>query len=168
MTYKEVISRITGFSVPIFGISWNPPEPEIATARRVLTYLEDRRVLYNPHHIEVEHECIHSVLEIRQVLTEAIGHLPESKLAEHLKAIRAACRNFLDDTNPKSRRIRPYWSSNSESAFFTALGELRATIGIHIGAIAIMYGLSVEAQLASVLPEAPDGSDDSPGQMAEE
>lgn len=123
MTYKEVLSRITGFSGPVFGISWNPPKPEIETARRVLVFLEDRRVLYNPYHIEVEHDCIHSVLDIRRFLTDVIGELPrDSKLAEHLRAIRAACRAFLDDTNPNSRRIhRPHWNRGCESAFFTSL-----------------------------------------------
>jgi hypothetical protein len=43
--FKEVVSRITGFSVPVFGVSCNPPQPEVITARRALAFLEDRRVL---------------------------------------------------------------------------------------------------------------------------
>ncbi len=39
MKLKEVLARVTGFSVPVFGVSWNPPQPEVASARRVLTYL---------------------------------------------------------------------------------------------------------------------------------
>lgn len=46
MKFKEVIGRITGFSVPIFGVSWNPPQPDVTAARKVLVFLEDRRVLY--------------------------------------------------------------------------------------------------------------------------
>jgi hypothetical protein len=154
MNYKEVLNRITGFSVPIFGISWNPPTAEIEVARRVLAFLEDRRVLYNPYHIEIEHECVQSVLEIRRFLTGIIGNLqPDSILAAHLRATRTACRAFLDDTNPNGRRIhRPSWSGHSESEFFTALGELRATIGFRIAAIVVMHGLEVEKQLASILP----------------
>lgn len=41
-----------------------------------------------------------------------------------------------------------------ESPFFTALGELRATIGLHVAAIAIMHGLDVEGELASIIPAA--------------
>ena len=157
MNYKEVLSRITGFSVPVFGVSWNPPQPEIATARRVLAFLEDRRVLYNPYHLEVAEQCIHSVIEIRRFLTEVIGQLPEdSKLGEHLRGIRAACRTFLDDAAPGAHRVlRPHWDGPFESSFFTALGELRARIGVHIAAVAVMHGLDVEGELASVLPEAP-------------
>ena len=75
MKFKEVISRITGFSVPIFGVSWNPPQPDVTAARRVLVFLEDRRVLYNPYNIEAEDQCIYSVTEIRRFLTEIIGNL---------------------------------------------------------------------------------------------
>jgi len=57
MKFKQIIGRLTGFSVPIFGVSWNPPEPEVQKARRVLTYLEDRRVLYNPDSLEVPEQC---------------------------------------------------------------------------------------------------------------
>jgi hypothetical protein len=161
MNYKEVLTRITGFSVPVFGVSWNPPQPEIAISRRVLAFLEDRRVLYNPYHLEVAEQCIHSVIEIRRFLTEVIGQLPgDSKLGEHLRAIRAACRKFLDETAPGSRRgFRPHWGEPFESSFFTALGELRATIGVHVAAVAVMHGIDVEGQLASVLPKAPQNDD---------
>lgn len=88
MKYKEVLSRITGFSVPVFGVSWNPAQPEITIARKVLAFLEDRRVLYNPYHLEVADQCIRSVIEMRRFLTEVVGQLPsDSKLAEHLRGI---------------------------------------------------------------------------------
>ena len=38
--------------------------------------------------------------------------------------------------------------------FNQALGELRGVFGIHIGMIAAKYGLDVEDELASILPEA--------------
>lgn len=48
MTFSEIASRPTGVSSPIFGISWNPSEAEVTTARRVAAFLEDRGVLYQP------------------------------------------------------------------------------------------------------------------------
>ena len=48
MKFQEILSRITGLSVPVFGVSWTPPAAEVTIARRVVTFLEDRRVLYNP------------------------------------------------------------------------------------------------------------------------
>lgn len=164
MRLKEVLTRITGFSVPVFGVSWNPPQPEVASAHRVLTYLEDRRVLYNPYHLEVAEQCVQSVLDIRRFLTEVIGGLnAASKLADHLRAMRAACRAFLDATSYREGRhrlARPHWMGPHESSFFTALGELRAVIGLHVAAIAVMHGLDVEGDLATILPAAVDKGDE--------
>ena len=47
--FKSIISRLTGISTPIFGISWNPPELEQTVAKELLAYLEDRRYLYSPY-----------------------------------------------------------------------------------------------------------------------
>lgn len=161
MKFTEIARRITGFSVPVFGVSWNPPEPEIAAARRVLSFLEDRRVLYNPYDLEVTDHCIQSVGEIRRFLTDEIGRLPsDSRLAEHLRGIRAACRKVFDNMSPVGRPgriLRPHWPGPLESEFFTQLGELRGTIGHHIAAIAAMHGLDVEGQLAGVLPARDEG-----------
>lgn len=159
MKFKEIASRLTGFSVPVFGVSWNPPEPEVAVARRVLVFLEDRRVLFNPYHLEVADQCVRSVLEIRSFLTAEIGRLAgDSKLGEHLRGIRAACRKFLDDMpSGPGRMLRSHWVGPFESEFFTQLGELRASIGLRIAAIALMYGFDIEGELASTLPEADKG-----------
>ncbi len=75
MKFKEVLTRLTGVSCPVFGVSWNPPEAEIAVARRVLAYLEDRRVLYRPFGMEVPQHCIESVVEIREFLTDEVAKL---------------------------------------------------------------------------------------------
>ena len=160
MKFKEILGRITGFSVPIFGVSWNPPEVESVVARRVLTFLEDRRVLYNPYHLEVADQCAHSVLEIRRVLTAEIGNLAsDSKLTDHLRGIRAACRKFLNETGRgQDRVLHPRWPGPFEAEFFTNLGELRARIGLHVAAVAVMYGLDVEGDLADTLPQTDEGA----------
>lgn len=158
MKFKEVVGRITGFSVPVFGVSWNPPQPDVTAARRVLVFLEDRRVLYNPYNIEVEDQCISSVTEMRKFLTEIIGGLGDgSKLAPHLRAIRSACRAFFDAIGSDSLRGRFKHHRYDEYAnlpFFTALGELRVAIGLHVAAIAVMHGLDVEGEFATIMPAA--------------
>lgn len=35
----KVVNRITGLSIPIFGISWNPPPAEVVIAEKLLTFL---------------------------------------------------------------------------------------------------------------------------------
>jgi len=159
LKFKQIINRLTGFSTPVFGVSWNPPQSQIAVARRLIAYLEDRRVLYNPYQMEVPHHCIHSVIEIRRKLTmELINLAADEEPAAHLRAMRAACRKFLDTVQEKEGRKRSYrrhWDSGSDSWIFnSALGELRGIIGIHVAALAAQHGLDVEGDLATILPAA--------------
>ena len=35
--FNEIANRITGFSVPMFGVSWDPPTLEVEIARRLIT-----------------------------------------------------------------------------------------------------------------------------------
>ena len=83
MTFKEIVNRLTGISCPIFGVSWNPPEADISRAGRIITFLEDRRVLYNASEMEVPHHCVHSIIDIRGLLTDELGSLDaNSELAK--------------------------------------------------------------------------------------
>ena len=66
----------------------------MSAARRVIAFLEDRRVLYAPDGLEVPPHCVHSVLEIRHFLSNELGKLGgKSEFAASLRAMRAACRN---------------------------------------------------------------------------
>jgi hypothetical protein len=47
---------------------------------------------------------------------------------------------------------------DEDPGFFVALGELRATFGVQIAALAVAYGIDVEDELASILP-VEDGED---------
>jgi hypothetical protein len=164
MKPSEIATRITGFSIPIFGISWDPPHADIVVARRVMTFLEDRRVLYNPFEVEVPAHCMESVLEIRRYLTDIMmEHGQADELQENLRAMRAACRRFLErmQINPQDedsrilRRAARRGLSYTDFMFNQALGELRGVFGIHVAQIAVKYGLDVEDQLASIFPLEP-------------
>ncbi len=97
MRVSEILSRLTEISTPVGGVSWEPATPDVEVARSVITFLEDRRVLYNPPLIEYGPYCVRSVLEIRQFLTDVLSRQGiGDALAEHLRVIRAACRGFLD------------------------------------------------------------------------
>ena len=52
MKFQAILVQLTSLSCPVFGVSWNPPEAEVSRARRILAFLEDRRVLYNPSSVE--------------------------------------------------------------------------------------------------------------------
>jgi len=155
LTFKEIVSRLTGFSIPIFGISWQPDELEIKIAKRIITALEDRRVLFSPYELEVPRHCISSVLEIRKLLTDEIGKVSQKdELYNDLQILRAACRKFLDEIHPIERDLDGFQSFLTVSGwiFLTALGELRGVFGIGISKIAISYGLDISGELGKIIP----------------
>lgn len=157
MKFKEIINRLNGISTPIFGVQWSPSELQVTKARRIISFLEDRRVLYNPSELETSEHCVHSIIEIRHFLTSEIGGIDEnSELAENLRAMRAACRKFLDTVQADKRQIITYGIERGHYAswiFLSAIGELRGVFGVHIATIAAQHGLDVEDQLAAILPE---------------
>jgi hypothetical protein len=155
MKFKEILNRLTGFSTPIFGVSWNPPKLEIEVAKRIITQLEDRRVLYNPSEMELPEHCVRSVTEIRHILTNELSSLnSNSNLAISLRAMRSVCRKFLDTAHRDEEIIRfgNHLGHYASWYFNGAVGELRGVFGIHIAQIAAQYGLDVEDQLATILP----------------
>lgn len=152
--FKELISRLTGFSIPVFGISWQPDESEILIARRVLNSLEDRRVLYSPYEFEMPDHCIHSILDIRRLLTDEMNKLSQnSGLYKDLLFLRSACRKFLDPINSTRNSSRYNNISSIDSwIFISALGELRGIFGIIISKISISYGIDIVGDLVKIVP----------------
>jgi hypothetical protein len=145
IAFKEIASRITGVSIPVFGVSWNPPESDRKIVRETFIFLEDRRALYNDFAHELDHEVSQSVLAIRSELTAALKRLsPKSEAAPCFKSMRAACREYLDNARPRS--------SGGPFSFMTELGKLRALIGVQVAYLATKYGIDVDGELVRVLP----------------
>ena len=95
--FAGLAKHITGFSTPIFGLSWKPPEPEREKIRQLIVFLEDRRALYNPYNMETVRWVHESVLKIREELTNTLQQLAEeSEAASSLRAMRAGCPQYLD------------------------------------------------------------------------
>ncbi len=136
-------------------------DAEAAVAREVLADLENRRVLFHPQGMEIEDQCIASVLDMRRMLTEKIGKLEQgSTLAGLLRQIRAGCRRFLDETNdPSGRRFGRFRPWDDEPGFWAALWELRSLTGVCVAEIAGRYELEVEPELAVILPPVPADGD---------
>lgn len=163
MRVTEILSRLNGISTPVGGVSWQPPVSDVATARRVIAFLEDRRVLYNPYEAEVAAHCIDSVGEIRRFLTEvlAAGGIADD-LGGPLRAMRAACRKFADTLGVESDRAQLYRTdfgvpSIHDFVFNQALGELRGVFGVHLAQISVRYGIDVEDSLAAIIPARDEG-----------
>jgi hypothetical protein len=156
---RALASRFTGFSIPIFGVQWNPPVDERKVVRKLIRAVEDRRVLFVPMYLEQPSQVTASVLEIRGLLTSALQDIPDdSAAAAPLRAMRAACRRFLEEPRPdfphlSHRHWRPdHGRDDGGPAFFVSLGELRATFGFYVATLACGYGIDVEEELASIMP----------------
>jgi hypothetical protein len=145
IAFKDIASRLTGVSIPVFGVSWSPPESERKIVRETLIFLEDRRALYNDFAHELDHEVAESVVAIRAELTTALKRLPEkSKAVPCFKSMRAACREYLDSARPRLH--------GGPFSFMTELGKLRAMIGVQVAYLAVKYGIDVDGELVRVIP----------------
>jgi hypothetical protein len=145
------------------GADSNWPEPSDSDrdlASFVLTDFEDRRVLCAPDQLEIKDACVAGVIELRHFLTEMIGELaPASELAAQLRAIRAACRKFLDEFEPQADSGQFASRHRGDWALGTALGELRGVTGVWVAAIAETHGVVVGPSLAAILPATPSDRD---------
>lgn len=151
MRFKEILSSVTGISVPIFGVQWKPVVADVTVARNVLRRLEDRRVLYRPEEMEGAHYCRGSVEDIRALLTEALQQVqPDTPLGKNFAKLRRACRHFCDVVGSPKFDSQPM--PIQTSILSRELGKLRKVAGTVIAAIAIAYGLDVEDELASIIP----------------
>ena len=155
---------MTGFSTPFFGVSWNPPTSDREVARRVLAFLEDRRVLYSPYEVELAEHCVMSVIDIRRFLTDVIGHGGGvDELSTARRAMRGVCREFLtelqiqvDDrsrlVDSRGRWFRGYQNGLQDFMLNQALGRLRGVFGMYVAQVAVAYDIDIEDGLASILP----------------
>lgn len=78
MRFSEIMNRLTGISCPIFGLSRNPVDTERSIARRIIVFLEPRRVLYSAYEYESVCPCITSVTEIKNYLTSELQQIDEN------------------------------------------------------------------------------------------
>ena len=155
MKFTEIAARLNSIGTPFLSVGWTPTKTDTEIARRVIRFLEDRRVLFAPCAAKEPQHCAESVLQIRARITTALEDASEgSDLFKHLVAIRAACRKFLDSphvTLTDKITFRDLYSLRS-SFFFVDLGELRAAIGQQVAWMAVKWEIDVEKDLASVLP----------------
>lgn len=65
--------RPTGIGGFGFSVNWEKVPGDEEVARRVITFLEDRRVLFGMRHMEDEQYCVDSANQIRHFLTDQLS-----------------------------------------------------------------------------------------------
>lgn len=162
--FKELASRITGFSIPVFGVSWNPTKSERNVIRELILFLEDRRALYNPYNTETWHWVSESILKIREELNNRLKEVGEnSESAISLRIMRSACRNYLDKMELYEKFLDNWEIIEKQDKQviedihqnvnpIASLSELRIIFGMHIAKLCSMYGIDLEGKIISILP----------------
>jgi hypothetical protein len=170
MTWREISSRLTGFSIPVFGVEWTPSEADRAVARRVMAFLQDR-VLYEAAEYEHPDSCVQAVEAIQGHLTEEIGKLDSSsQLSKSLRTMSSACRSFLNTVRKKTlavARFSDYQYPSKHWEFIEALEGFRKDIGYRVAALAVSFGIDIESQLQSILPPESDDEEATPVELTE-
>jgi hypothetical protein len=158
-SFRAILARVTGLQAGGWGASWKPAEADVMRARRVISFLENRRVLYCPTELELPGHCIQSVFDIRRFLDDELQRLPMGREIEAtLKALRADCRKFTSRLQDPHHNVLQTAQSHRQLSgydswiFGPALGEPRGVFGVHIALVAARFHLDVGAELVSILP----------------
>lgn len=151
--------KLTGASVSALGLgiglatTVTPGDRDIVQG--LVTFLEDRRVLFNPEYLEVVSQVDRSVEEIRRELTDALQQLgPASPATPPIRTMRAACRRYMDGPRQQFRHMNAYGMSrrDNDPGFFVALGELRSTFGAELKRLNDVFKPTMEPQLRELFP----------------
>jgi hypothetical protein len=146
--------RITGVSTPIGGISLEYDKSELRVAEELLTFLEDRRVLYSFVSEKCPGGVIVSVQEIRERVQEVLEKVSrESPLFIIVQQIHTAVFDFLQYACNDCKRL----STCDDCLIYKTgcvqgLKEFRKQMGLYIENLCIKYNLTVGGPLKSILP----------------
>lgn len=159
ISFRSMLGRLTGFSTPVFGIQWHPSESDRVRVERVLTVLEDRRILL-PYGVLINYVAqpsyiTKSVEQIRAFLTGELQELErESDLFERLDTMRQLCRYLLDVFEVAQITDLKEFEDRRQNthAYWPAVMEFKTRMGLQIAGMAVAYGVDLPANMARELP----------------
>ncbi len=152
---KKLAKKVTGFSTPLGGVSWQIPEDNTANEiRKLLTFVEDRRIFHivddkvrevKGAHTRRPQYVSDSVLQVREKITECLQSMEFPKRTQQsLDRMRGACREFLE-----SPQFGPPTLRTGELT--EAVGRFRTTMGIEIAKLCTDYQIDVEEALVPLV-----------------
>lgn len=162
--WEQIASRITGVSVPIFGVSWDPPISDRTAAERAITDFESRGLLYAHFQWEMPDKCYADADLLRKELTDQMKGLSrDAPVFRQLDAIRDACRVFREKLRQQGvERINDHakLQHQQKAEYLQVLGALRDACGRQIMLLCVQYGIDVAPHLAGTLPPPDVASDE--------
>ena len=152
---KDFLSRLTGISTPLFGLSWKPPNNQRKIAEQVITFLEGRRVIQietgssrnQPFRTNASYpqSSLISIEEIRRYLTKIMTKLPrQSALFKLLSEMRSACQECMPVLEDTLNERRSEWNVPS---ICDALSKLKSRMGWLIASLSIRYQIAIREDL---------------------
>ena len=141
---------VNGISLPFGGVSWSKSLTAKEMFSHLLLYLESKRILVNPAHMEYKEWCIKSVLEIKETLVDITKDM--SFKDNELCIIREmidACNTYLDVVTPLNLNGIIYKNGDNwcDLSFDSAMKKFRASFKEQIKTIEQKYKLKFNKEI---------------------
>jgi hypothetical protein len=165
--FKNIFGRITGVSTPWFGVSWTPPKSEQVVAQRVVTFLEDRRVVSihatnlpppSESQIRLSRYTRESIQEIRGYLSTELHELDrESDLHKLLRTMRSCCTECLHKIDlAEELRQADHLSGRNLVHVVDTISEFKTQMTMLIANLAMQYQIDIDDVLLPMFPASDD------------
>jgi hypothetical protein len=160
MAKKRITSIGLGTPLVAGSISWEYIASNRDLARRVLVFLEPRRVLYESPAREDYEQCRLSAQDIKNFLTLEIMNVKSGgELESSFKAMRSACLAFGNAAGINSANFQ-----RNPDLFQACLQAFKDAMGTQIGWLAETFEIPIDPALEAIVPfrdisEDPDQSE---------
>lgn len=140
--------RVTGVGLLGFSLDVEYVKSNKTVVRRVLTQLEDMRVLADHYLREDPEFCRLAVDKIRNILNLEIPNVKHGGTLEaSFKRMRKSARDFVSAAGPHSQHFM-----NDQRYFWGCLEALRTSIGEEVVALAAEFKVDLDDELLRSLP----------------
>jgi hypothetical protein len=89
--------KITGFSIPFGGISWDRNKTNAQKYEYLFVFLSSKRILTNPIEMKIPEQCVTSVLDIKKTIVEFSRDIKQIEFDKNvLSDMIGACNIYLN------------------------------------------------------------------------
>ena len=150
MSIKEFLSKLSGISTPIGGITWAPTKNERQIVYKLFQKLGDRRLTRHCRRGFEYRAGIDSLMTMRKDVTSTLSELsPECKCRKILENIRKALhlfQTFVENEYPKNKYN--YDSEHAEAMVaddvLTALSSMQRIVSKNLIELSKIYNIELD------------------------